>query len=219
MDILIRSLVIFLFLWLVVRVGGKREVAQLSAFDMILLITVGDLVSQGIVQEDYSVTAAVIAVTTFNAGLLNAMSFRYPRFRPWLAGRARIVVRNGEPLLETLAGERMTNPGRPRGRSRSTRASGGSATSTCACWRPMGPSPSSPATRTGATGPRGRRTSCRHQRHLSSPAAWVPVRAASFEFLRATQEDLDRRPVFQPNELLAVTSTLERWTTPVNSST
>lgn len=110
MDILIRSLVIFLFLWLVVRVGGKREVAQLSAFDMILLITVGDLVSQGIVQEDYSVTAAVIAVATFTlAGIaLNAVTFRHPRFRPWLAGRARIVVRDGEPLLDTLAGERMT---------------------------------------------------------------------------------------------------------------
>ena len=110
MDILIRSLAIFLFLWLVVRVGGKREVAQLSAFDMILLITVGDLVSQGIVQEDYSVTAAVIAVATFTlAGIaLNAFTFHYPRFRPWLAGRARIVVRDGEPLLDTLAGERMT---------------------------------------------------------------------------------------------------------------
>ncbi len=110
MDILIRALVIFLFLWFVVRVGGKREVAQLSAFDMILLITVGDLVSQGIVQEDYSVTAAVIAVATFTlAGMaLNAVTFRWPRFRPWLAGRARIVIRDGEPLLETLSGERMT---------------------------------------------------------------------------------------------------------------
>ena len=110
MDILIRSLVIFLFLWFVVRVGGKREVAQLSAFDMILLITVGDLVSQGIVQEDYSVTAAVIAVATFTlAGIvLNAVTFRWPRFRPWLAGRARIVIRDGEPLLDTLSGERMT---------------------------------------------------------------------------------------------------------------
>jgi uncharacterized membrane protein YcaP (DUF421 family) len=110
MDILIRSLAIFLFLWLVVRVGGKREVAQLSAFDMILLVTVGDLVSQGILQEDYSVTAAVIAVATFSvAGMaLNSLGFRYPRFRPWLAGRARIVVRDGEPLLDVLAGERMT---------------------------------------------------------------------------------------------------------------
>jgi uncharacterized membrane protein YcaP (DUF421 family) len=110
MDILIRSLVIFLFLWLAVRVGGKRDVAQLSAFDMILLITAGDLVSQGVLQEDYSVTGAVIAVTTFTlAGLaLNAVSFRYPRFRPWLAGKPRIVVRDGEPVLETLASELMT---------------------------------------------------------------------------------------------------------------
>jgi uncharacterized membrane protein YcaP (DUF421 family) len=110
MDILIRSLVIFLFLWLAVRVGGKRDVAQLSAFDMILLITAGDLVSQGVLQEDYSVTAAVIAVTTFTlAGLaLNAVSFRYPRFRPWLAGKPRIVVRDGDPVLETLASELMT---------------------------------------------------------------------------------------------------------------
>ena len=110
MDILIRSATIFLLLWLVVRVGGKREVAQLSAFDMILLITVGDLVSQGIVQEDYSLTAAVIAVATFTmAGfVLNFLGFHVPRVRPWLAGRARIVVRDGEPMLDTLAGERMT---------------------------------------------------------------------------------------------------------------
>lgn len=110
MDVLIRSLVIFAFLWLIVRVGGKREVAQLSAFDMILLITVGDLVSQGIVQEDYSLTAAIIAVATFSvAGLvISSASIRFPPFRPWIAGRARIVVRDGEPLLDTLRGERIT---------------------------------------------------------------------------------------------------------------
>jgi uncharacterized membrane protein YcaP (DUF421 family) len=110
MDVLVRSLVIFALLWLVVRVGGKREVAQLSAFDMILLITVGDLVSQGVMQEDYSLTAAFIAVATFSvAGMvLSFVGFKIPRFRPWLTGRARIVVRDGEPLLDVLGGERMT---------------------------------------------------------------------------------------------------------------
>ncbi|MCD6641014.1 MAG: DUF421 domain-containing protein [Nocardioides sp.] len=110
MDILIRSVAIFVLLWLVVRVGGKREVAQLSAFDMILLITVGDLVSQGVVQEDYSLTAAVIAVATFSVAgmILTQLSFTFPKFRPWLAGSPRVVVRDGEPDLETLTGERMT---------------------------------------------------------------------------------------------------------------
>ncbi|MGN0063025.1 MAG: DUF421 domain-containing protein [Nocardioides sp.] len=110
MDILVRSAIIFVFLWLVVRLGGKREVAQLSAFDMILLITVGDLVSQAVLQEDYSLTAAVISVATFSlAGLLlGAVVRRFPRTRPVLAGTPAVVVRDGEPLLDVLSGERLT---------------------------------------------------------------------------------------------------------------
>ena len=110
MDVLIRSAVVFAFLWLVIRVGGKREVAQLSAFDMILLVTLGDLVSQGIVQEDFSVTAVVIAVSTFVVAslALSWVGFHFPKFRPMLAGKPRVVVRDGTPLLDVLGGQRMT---------------------------------------------------------------------------------------------------------------
>ncbi|HEX2896002.1 MAG TPA: YetF domain-containing protein [Marmoricola sp.] len=110
MDIVIRSVVVFLVLWLVIRVSGKREVGQLSAFDLILLVTVGDLVSQGVVQEDYSLTAAVLAVSTFAlAGVaLARLGYRVPATRPVLAGVPRIVVRDGEPVLDVLEGERMT---------------------------------------------------------------------------------------------------------------
>lgn len=110
MDILIRALVIFVFLWLVVRVGGKREVAQLSAFDMLLLVTVGDLVAQGIVQEDYSLTGALIAVSAFTVAslALSQVNLRFPALQPWIGGRARIVVRDGEPLLDVLRSEQLT---------------------------------------------------------------------------------------------------------------
>jgi uncharacterized membrane protein YcaP (DUF421 family) len=110
MDVVIRSLVIFLLLWLVIRISGKREVGQLSAFDLILLVTVGDLVSQGVVQEDYSLTAAVIAVATFAlAGIVLArLDFWFPSARPALAGVPRVVVRDGEPSLDVLDSERLT---------------------------------------------------------------------------------------------------------------
>ena len=42
MDIVIRAVIVFVFVWVAIRVSGKREVAQLSAFDMILLVTLGD---------------------------------------------------------------------------------------------------------------------------------------------------------------------------------
>ena len=110
MDVVIRSVVIFLLLWMVIRVSGKREVGQLSAFDLILLVTVGDLVSQGVVQEDYSLTAAVIAVSTFAllGVVLARLGFWLPGIRPTLAGVPRVVIRDGEPDMEVLKGERIT---------------------------------------------------------------------------------------------------------------
>jgi uncharacterized membrane protein YcaP (DUF421 family) len=110
MDVVIRSAAVFLLLWMVIRVSGKREVGQLSAFDLNLLVTVGDLVSQGVVQEDYSLTAAVVAVATFAlAGVVLArLGFWLPGLRPTLAGVPRVVVRDGEPVLDVLEGERIT---------------------------------------------------------------------------------------------------------------
>lgn len=110
MDTVLRALIIFAILWVVIRLTGKREVAQLSAFDMILLVTVGDLVSQGVVQEDYSLTTAVVAVATFSGAsiLLAWLGFRFPRARPVIEGRARVAVRDGEPILDVLNAERLT---------------------------------------------------------------------------------------------------------------
>lgn len=110
MDVFIRSVVIFAVLWVSLRIVGKREVAQLNAFDMILLITMGDLVSQGVVQEDYSLTSATIAVLTFAlfGTALSWLSFKFPRARPLLDGRPQIVIRDGRTMTDVLASERLT---------------------------------------------------------------------------------------------------------------
>ena len=62
MDIVIRSAVIFVFLWLVTRAMGKRELAELTVFELILLVTLGDLVQQGATQEDMSLTGAMFCM-------------------------------------------------------------------------------------------------------------------------------------------------------------
>lgn len=110
MDVVIRALVVFVFLWLAIRVSGRREVAQLSAFDMILIVTAGDLVAQGVVQEDYSLTAALVAVSTMTLASLTVawIGFRFPVSRPVIAGVPRVVVRDGEPVLEVLHSELLT---------------------------------------------------------------------------------------------------------------
>jgi uncharacterized membrane protein YcaP (DUF421 family) len=109
-EIVIRATVMFAFLWLVTRAVGKRELGQLSAFELVLLVTMGDLVQQSITQEDYSVTGGMLTIGTFAllSVALSWVSWRFPRSRPVLEGRPAVVVRDGEPQEDVLAAERMT---------------------------------------------------------------------------------------------------------------
>ena len=84
MDLVFRATVAFFFIFLVTRLVGRRELAGLEPFDLILLVVLGDLVQQGVTQSDYSMTGA-ITVTATLALLTVAMSylsFRFRRLRP-----------------------------------------------------------------------------------------------------------------------------------------
>jgi len=67
MDISLRAIFLYAFIVFVMRVIGRRELSSLSAVDLILLIVLGDAIQQGLTQDDYSVTGAVIAVSTIAA--------------------------------------------------------------------------------------------------------------------------------------------------------
>jgi uncharacterized membrane protein YcaP (DUF421 family) len=110
MDIVIRATAIYALLWCVTRGMGKRELSQLSAFDLILLVIVGDLIQQGVTQDDRSVTGAALAIgtITFWVVLLSFVSFKSRRVEAVLGGLPVVVLRDGEPLAHHLAGERLT---------------------------------------------------------------------------------------------------------------
>jgi uncharacterized membrane protein YcaP (DUF421 family) len=110
MEIVVRAVVIFLFLWLVTRVVGRSTLGELSTFQLLLYVTMGDLVQQSVTQQDYSVTAAVLAVSVFAllTVLFGWVSYRYRRARPLIDGVPLVVVQDGEPLTEALKHERMS---------------------------------------------------------------------------------------------------------------
>ena len=110
MEIVLRAAAIFLFLWVVTRVIGKKELAEMSAFELVLIVTIGDLVQQGVTQEDMSVTGAMLATGTI-ALLVVAMSyvgFRWPRSDRVLEGVPVIVVDQCAILDDVIRTERLT---------------------------------------------------------------------------------------------------------------
>jgi len=110
MDIAIRGLALYVFMTVVMRVIGRRELSSLAPSDLVLLIVLGDAVQQGLTQDDYSVTGAVVAVSTIAAlqVLTSWISFRSSRGRRFLEGEPIVIVQDGTVIERNLRRERMT---------------------------------------------------------------------------------------------------------------
>ena len=109
MDIVVRAVVVFAFLLILTRIIGRRELSSLQPIDLILLIIVGDAVQQGLTQDDYSLTGAVLAVGTIAVlqVFVSWVSYRFPRTRPVLEGNPIVVVQDGELIESNLKRERL----------------------------------------------------------------------------------------------------------------
>jgi len=109
-DIVLRGIVLFVFASFVMRIVGRRELSSLGAIDLVLLIVLGDALQQGLTQDDYSVTGAMIAVSTIalmQVGL-SYVGFRFRRLRPMLEGEPIVIVQDGRLIEKNLRRDRIT---------------------------------------------------------------------------------------------------------------
>src|SRR5438067_338460 len=110
MDIALRALFLYAFVVFVIRVMGRRELSSLSAVDLVLLIVLGDAIQQGLTQDDYSVTGAVIAVSTLAAVQVGSsyLSYRSRRARRILEGEPIVILQAGKLIERNMKRERLT---------------------------------------------------------------------------------------------------------------
>lgn len=110
MDIVLRAIVGFAVVLLLTRVVGRRELSSLEPFDLLMIVMIGDLVQQGITQNDFSVTGLVLAGGTIAlmTVLVSYANFKLPWLRPIVDGDPIIVVEDGKPIERNLARNRIT---------------------------------------------------------------------------------------------------------------
>lgn len=109
MEIIVRASILYFAILLLVRAMGKRELSEISAFELLLMVTMGDLIQQGVTQEDYSVTGAMLAIGTLGAWILvfSYASFKLRSARDVLEGIPLTVVEQGKPEVAVLHNERI----------------------------------------------------------------------------------------------------------------
>jgi uncharacterized membrane protein YcaP (DUF421 family) len=110
MDIVFRAALVFLFLWVITRVVGRTTLGELSTFELLLYIVMGDLIQQAVTQQDYSLFSAVLAIGVFALMTiaLSYASWRWPALRTLIRGTPVLVLQRGTPLADVMRRQRLT---------------------------------------------------------------------------------------------------------------
>ena len=107
---ILRPIVVYVFLIAGLRLAGKRELAQLNAFDLVVLLTISNTVQNAIIGEDNSVTGGIIGAATLL--LINhwVVSFLYKRQRldRIVEGAPDVLIENGRIMMHRLKKELIT---------------------------------------------------------------------------------------------------------------
>jgi uncharacterized membrane protein YcaP (DUF421 family) len=110
MDIVLRAIALYVFVVFIMRVIGRRELSSMTPFDLVLLIILGDAIQQGLTQDDYSVTGAVLAIATIASlqVFTSYLSYKSRSARKVFEGEPVVLVERGELVEHNLKRERMT---------------------------------------------------------------------------------------------------------------
>jgi uncharacterized membrane protein YcaP (DUF421 family) len=111
MDLVFRAIVLFIGVYILLRVVGRRELAQMEPFDFILLIVLGDAIQQGLTQDDYSITGALITVTSIAVlqVALGYVAYRSSRIRTVVEGEPIVLIEDGRPIGRNLRRARIAS--------------------------------------------------------------------------------------------------------------
>ena len=107
---ILRPFVIYLFLLLAFRLAGKRELGAMTPFDLVVLLTISNVLQNAMIGADNSLTGGIlggVALLTAN-GLVARLMLRYPALERLLFGQPTPLIENGKVLEENMRREVMT---------------------------------------------------------------------------------------------------------------
>jgi uncharacterized membrane protein YcaP (DUF421 family) len=110
MDSILRAVVMYALLILIFRVSGKRSLHQITTFDFVLLLVIGEATQQALLGDDFSITNAALVITTL-IGIdigLSLLQQRFPKVGPWVEDVPLVLVNEGEVLRRRLEKERIS---------------------------------------------------------------------------------------------------------------
>lgn len=110
MDAVLRGVSIYIIIFILMRVSGKRTFAEITAFDFVLLLIIAETTQQALLGEDFSIMNSALLITTLlvvDIGL-SLLKQRSKKAAKWLDGTPVLLVQDGVLLRERMNKTRVS---------------------------------------------------------------------------------------------------------------
>jgi uncharacterized membrane protein YcaP (DUF421 family) len=109
MDLVLRAIALYVFVLIIMRMVGRRELSTLTPVDLVLLVVLGDAIQQGLTQDDYSVTGAVIVISTIAVlqVFTSYVTYRSRRAKRVIDGDTIVLIEDGKLIDRNLRRQRL----------------------------------------------------------------------------------------------------------------
>jgi uncharacterized membrane protein YcaP (DUF421 family) len=110
LEKIVRPLVVYFFLLITFRIAGKRELGQMTPFDLIVLLTISNVLQNAMIGPDNSLTGGLIGGLSLFCvnGLLGRLTLHFPSLARLLEGKPSVLIEEGRILNRNLRREVMT---------------------------------------------------------------------------------------------------------------
>jgi len=110
MDSVIRGAIVYIVLLVLFRIAGKRSLAQVTTFDLVLLLLISEATQEALIDSDNSMTNALLVVITLIGMniLFSVLTKRWKGFDKLVDDVPLVIVENGKPLQDRMDKERIS---------------------------------------------------------------------------------------------------------------
>jgi uncharacterized membrane protein YcaP (DUF421 family) len=110
-ELIVRGVLVYVFLIVLLRLTGKRQVGQLAPFDLVLLLVLSNSVQNSMNAGDNSLVGGLVSATTLVAAnwLVSLATYRSKRLAAAIEGRPQLLVHNGKLYEDVLSRAKLTH--------------------------------------------------------------------------------------------------------------
>lgn len=110
-ELVARSVLVYVFLLVILRLSGKRQVGQLAPFDLVLVLVLSNSVQNAMNAGEVSMTAGIISASTLIGlnWLISLATFKSKTIEAWVEGQPQVLIHNGQVNEAALRQEKLTH--------------------------------------------------------------------------------------------------------------